>query len=438
LVSTIQDYLDNLRKTVKWRSSPDPDPIRTLTRTWTSAGVPLTSVDSTNCGLGWHQQTSSINNRLWTFYRDTNWPRDKRPRNLGGPFITTKLEVSLPGRKHWELTDLHTSSHLPVNSLVGDILPHLEIQRICRNIWLDTIRSDAAWTEDNALNTGELQVTGERLMLSVVPTSAAFNAVTAIGEPISDGAFFGLPGRNLLDSNPGGEYLNYQFGIAPTISDIKNFNTALNSYSAVIAQYHRDADKRIRRKTRAYSLPEVVTTSSFTTAPVTSAGIGVSAGLQNSISGTITTRTNRKIWYAGQFEYHIPKNLSTFERLLFDWDRAYHLAPSPADVWELLPFSWLTDYFTNGGNSLRHLYLQLSEGAIQVYGYVMCHSEVEKTYVWNGQLRIDDVLVPHTITAVVKKTIKQRARVSPFGVNFTGVDLSPRQLAILAALGIAK
>jgi hypothetical protein len=130
--------------------------------------------------------------------------------------------------------------------------------------------------------------------------------------------------------------------------------------------------------------------------------------------------------------------MSTFETLLFDWDRAFHLAPSPSDAWELLPFSWLSDYFFNGGNAIRHLTLQSSEGAAQVYGYVMCQTEVTTSYVWTGLLREGDIPKPRSITAVVKKTIKQRARVSPFGVHFTGVDLTPRQLAILAALGIAK
>lgn len=73
-----------------------------------------------------------------------------------------------------------------------------------------------------------------------------------------------------------------------------------------------------------------------------------------------------------------------------------------------------------------------------MYGYVMCHTEVEKTYVWRGTLRENNADTPNSITAVVRKTIKQRARVSPFGVHFTGLDLTPKQLAILAALGIAK
>lgn len=366
-----------------------------------------------------------------------NFPQDRRPRNTGGPFITTKLEVRLPSRQGYDLLRL-SGGNKPLYAISGDLLPHINVQRICKSIREGTIRTNSVWMEDNSMSIPDLQVLGEKLMLSVVPTSAAFNAVTALGEPISDGAFFGLPGRALLNSNPGGEFLNFQFGILPTISDIQNFNTALESYSKVIAQYHRDAGKVIRRKTRRYDLPEVVTTSTFSTNPVTTDGRAVNALLFSSPSGTRTTRTKRSYWYSGAFEYHIPEHLSTFQRLMFDFDRAFHIAPSPADVWELLPFSWLADYFSNGGNSLRHLFLQASEGAVQRYGYVMCESKVEDTYVLTGTMRVNNIPVPGSITAVVEKTIKQRIRTSPFGVHFTGVDLTPRQLAILAALGIAK
>lgn len=437
MVDSIQTEIDKGRMSVKWRSNPIDDPIRTIDKSWNTTGTPAWSFDDTNCSLGWHQQTSSINNRAWLNYQKANWPVDRRPRNMGGPFITTKLEVTLPGRKAWDLSRFSTSGVL-IFAMKGDLLPSLEVQRLCKAIREGAIRSNAAWTEVNSLSSDELRVLGEKLMLSVVPTGAAFNAMTAIGEPIIDGALFGLPGRALLDSNPGGEFLNYQFAIAPLVSDIQDFNTALESYSKVISQYHRDADKRIRRRTRAYELPEVVTTSSNMTSCVTSAGRGVSTSLQTTTSNTKTTRTKRKIWYSGEFEYHIPKDLSTFETLLLDWDRAYNLTPTPDDVWNLLPFSWLADYFTNGGNAVRHLYLQAAEGATQVYGYVMCQTEVETTYVWNGSFRMGAALVPSSVTAVVKKTIKQRERVSPFGFHFTGVDLTPRQLAILAALGISK
>jgi hypothetical protein len=439
MVDTIQDYLDKRDTQTKWRSSPNIYPFRTADERFNPlTGVPIYSFHDTNSCLGWHQQTSSLDHKIWNLYQEGKIPIARRPRNLGGPFITTKLETRIPGRRNWDLIAYNASNGNPTYVVSGDLLPHVDFHRLCKAIWEGSIRTHDVWTTDDSLNKSELQVLGEKLMLSVVPTSAAFNAVTALGEPISDGGFFGLPGRSLYEANPGGEFLNLQFGILPTISDIQNFNTALETYSRVIKQYRRDANKVIRRRTRPYDLPEVVSSSTVSAVPITAAGRALNATLATSGFCTITKSIKRKVWYSGAFEYYIPKNMSKFQELMFDWQRAFHIAPSPADAWELLPFSWLTDYFTNGGNSIRHLTLQLSEGAVQRYGYVMCTSEIKTSYTWQGSLRINNVLQPNSITAEVVKTIKQRSRVSPFGVHFTGVDLNPRQLAILAALGIAK
>jgi tetratricopeptide (TPR) repeat protein len=285
----------------------------------------------------------------------------------------------------------------------------------------------------------DLQIKGEQIMLSVVPTSAATNLFVNLAEPISDGMVFGLPGRALLDGNPGGEYLNTVFGILPTKQAIDDFNKATETYQKAIKQYRRDADKIVRRRAGPYKLPEVIETVLINTPLVTPKGGSLSPLLMGPSPNCVRTkRINREVWYAGAFQYHIPKDLSSFENQILDWQRAYHILPSPSDIWELLPFSWLADWFTNGGNSLRHLFLQSSEGATQRYGYVMCKSTVETSWNWTGSVMVNNILQPYTTTAVVSKTIKQRSRVSPFGVHFTGVDFSPRQLAILAALGISK
>lgn len=439
-METIQDWLDKQRTETRHRSF-----IHTLLRTsdarYDSTGAALYSFDDGNASLGYHQQTSSINHP-WRFFRDKTY----RPRNMGGPFITTKAAIGLPGRKIWHLKRLAAGGWTSFE-IIGDLFPHLDVQRLAKAVHEDNLRTTNMWLNDDALSPLDLNLLGEKIMLSVVPTSRAFDAVTALGEPISDGAVFGLPGRSLFTSggpiytggDPGGEYLNWVFGVQPTTRDVEDFNTALSTYDKVITQYLKDADKLIRRRTKPVTMQEDVLVETNTNAfPYTVRGAGVSAFLANAGTCTITTRTTRKVWYAGAFKYHIPKALSSFERNLFEWHRAYGIIPDPADIWNLLPFTWLADWFTNGGDSIRHLFLQATEGATQIYGYVMCHSQVHKTYEWTGLLRIDNVLTPCTITAVVVKTIKQRVRVTPFGTNFTGVDLTPRQLALLAALGAAK
>jgi hypothetical protein len=439
LVDTIQDYLDKRDTLTRWRSSEDNVRLLTLDQRFNPVDDSVIySFNDSDSELGWHQQTSSLNHRSWKFYGPGKPMAHRRPRNVGGPFITTKLEVDLPGRKSWNLLRLNTSGKT-LYIVKGDLFPHIDVHRICQAIYNGSIRNHSEWVADDSLNQADLQLIGEQLMLSLVPTSAPFDAVTAIGEPISDGGFFGLPGRGIFNQDPGGEFLNWNFAIVPTVADVQSLNYALENYERIVAQYLRDADRLVRRKTRPYDLPEEVTSSVVMTVPSTSKGRAVTINLASgSPICTITKRINRKVWYAGAFKYHVPKDVSDFELTLLKFMRVFGIAPSPQDVWELLPFSWLADYFTNGGNAIRHFFLQSTEGAAQVYGYVMCESKVETTYVWRGTLRINNVDTPSSITAVVRKTIKQRVRVSPFGVHFTGLSLTPKQLAILASLGIAK
>jgi hypothetical protein len=433
-MDTIQDYIDDRDTVAKHRSFIHTN-LRTLDARYNSNGSTVYEFSDDDSSLGFHQQTNSIDHP-WQHYR-----RHARglPRNMGGPFITTKLAVGLPSRKTWKLRRNFVSG-APAYLVEGDLFPHIIPYGLAKLVRQDKLRTSSVWTEPDAMSSLELRLLGEKIMLSLVPTSAAFDAVTALGEPISDGALFGLPGRSLLlNGDPGGEYLNTVFGIQPTARDIEDFNTALGSYDKVIKQYLKDANKLVRRKTKPYSIPEEVTQSVSNTNPITAKGRTVTSTLlSGSGSCTIEKRINRKIWYAGAFRYHIPKSLSNFEKNLFEWQRAYKIIPDPADIWNLLPFTWLADWFTNGGDSLRHLFLQATEGATQWYGYVMCESVVKTTYTWTGLLYLSGTPTPCSITSVVVKTIKQRERVSPFGSAFTGVDLTPRQLAILAALGVAK
>jgi hypothetical protein len=431
-MGTIQDWIDENNTKTRFRSLAHTS-LRTSDVRYDSTGATLYSFDDGNASLGYHQQTNSIEHPWRLFHKGIY-----RPRNMGGPFFTSKLAVGLPSRKRWNLFRRAAGGWISFE-VKGDLFPHIDVHRLARAVHDDTLRSTDVWNEEDAMSMLDLRAIGEKIMLSVVPTSHAFDAVTALGEPITDGAIFGLPGRNLLiEGNPGGEYLNWVFGVQPTTADVQNFNTALNTYDSVIKQYLRDADKLIRRRTRKFRMQEDVTTETVNNVPVTVGGRPLSSFLAQTGPCTIKTSITRDVWYAGAFKYHIPTSLSDFEKNLFEWQRAYGIIPDPADIWNLLPFTWLSDWFTNGGNSIRHLFLQSTEGATQVYGYVMCTSQVEKTYTWTGQLRVEDVFVPCSITAVVVKTIKQRVRVTPFGVHFTGVDLTPRQLAILAALGVAK
>lgn len=278
-------------------------------------------------------------------------------------------------------------------------------------------------------------------MLSVVPTSAAVDATVSLGELFLEGKFFSVPGTGLTKNDPGGEYLNYAFGIAPVLADVEGYNKTIKDFDKILTQWYKDADKVVRRKTKRF-VTEEETTTTVRQDSATFAPMGINPLTYDLVGPngklTITTTIKREVWYSGAFKYYIPKEIDTLGKLILEYNRAYGVLPSPADVWEILPFSWLIDWFSNAGNAVRHAQLQSSEGATQIYGYVMCETQVEQTREWSGHVMVNGSPQPRSITNTILETIRQRERVSPFGVTLTGVDLSPRQLAILAALGVSK
>lgn len=432
---SVQDYVDSLYETVKHRSHAGEELWGHNAR-FTYAGAPMYNYLDGGCANGWHQQTSSL-------YQGGAWHRQGveqlRGKNVGGPFFTRKVLLRGVGAyPHYRLLRTYDGSR-PSFFYEGYLFPSQQVRDIARKIFLNELDKHVVWTSSNAMDKTSLRQKGEQIMLSVVPTTAPANAVVSVGELFTEGKLFSTPGKSLLDQNPGGEFLNTQFGILPVVSDAKAFKQAASEFTDIMRQYKKDSGKIVRRKAGPYTVTDETTQATYNgITPATPRGDVLSAYLASSSKLVVTKHTLRKVWYSGAFEYLIPRDLSRLEELMFEWNRAYGIVPDPADIWNLLPFTWLADWQTNSGNALRHMFLQASEGATQRYGYVMCHTVVKTTYVWYGNLCMNDAFVPHTITAEVREDIKQRERVLPFGTTYTGNDLSVRQLAILGALGIAK
>jgi hypothetical protein len=54
----------------------------------------------------------------------------------------------------------------------------------------------------------------------------------------------------------GGEYLNYQFGWAPIVSDLKSVASAISNSERILRQLERDSGKNVRRK---FAFPPTLT-----------------------------------------------------------------------------------------------------------------------------------------------------------------------------------
>lgn len=281
------------------------------------------------------------------------------------------------------------------------------------------------------------------------PHSSAFNAV---GELYRDG----LPkipgsilrqhqqGSNDLEYLGGGaeEYLNLEFGVRPTIADMRDLYNATRKMKSILEQYHRDSGRAVRRN---YRFKEEKSTTTSENSGYYPAGPG--PGLDGTLwirpgwrRVTVTTTTNR--WFSGSFTYYAKpdeKGLAKARDIMREFELTYGLAPTADALWNLQPYSWLADWVTNTGDVLRNMTAFSADGLIMNYGYIMEHRVREVEFYLSGaQARNGTGTVDVNLSQRFVQETKRRRRATPFGFGLDSGSFTTRQWAILAALGITR
>jgi hypothetical protein len=238
----------------------------------------------------------------------------------------------------------------------------------------------------------------------------------------------------------GSEYLNIQFGWLPIVNDIRKFADAVSHADTVLAQYERDSNKQVRRRYNFPSQrelsPEIMLssdTSAFTLIGSSVIGPGAPRGSLVRIRETI-----RKQWFSGAFVYHLPTGYdsrSELARLALQAKKLYGLTLTPEVVWNLAPWSWAVDWFSNAGDVLSNISDMATDGLVMRYGYLMEHTITKDTYRLAPPFKNGGGTVP-PLTLVRETKVRRRANPFGFGVSWDG--LSPRQLAITVALGLSR
>jgi hypothetical protein len=123
-------------------------------------------------------------------------------------------------------------------------------------------------------------------------------------------------------------------------------------------------------------------------------------------------------------------------RALARADRLFGLNLTPDLVWNLTPWSWAIDWFTNFGDVVSNVSDMVTDGLVMRYGYIMEHTVAKNTYTLEGFSPLRGSLPVPPMSFVTETKVRRAA--NPFGFGFTWDGLSPRQLAIAAALGLSK
>jgi hypothetical protein len=283
---------------------------------------------------------------------------------------------------------------------------------------------------------------GTTAISRVNPGKSAASLSTALGEIMKD-KLPHLPGvqswsqRSGNAKKAGSEFLNVQFGWLPLVNDVKDVAGGVLEFDTLLRQYIRDSGRKVRRR---YSFPTQIERSSFDMGMRWPYDMGNNTDLYSGRQQgrvTLTVETIRNIWFSGAFTYHIPKEFLSGDlgRAALGAQKVLGLELTPEVLWNLTPWSWAVDWFSNAGDVVSNVSHMATGGTVMQYGYIMCHTVTKHTYTMASPGNFLGV-TPPPFTLIRETKVRQRANPFGFGVSWDG--LTPLQAAIAAAIGVTR
>lgn len=235
-------------------------------------------------------------------------------------------------------------------------------------------------------------------------------------------------------------WLNHQFGWMPFVSDLRRFYRTWFNADRVIRQLVEQNGQWQRR------FGTVLTDQDQSVVYDRSIGSAMGHSLLPALGDpyypdpnpgygreTLTRVTSQRVWFVGRFRYYIP-NIQSVQWKKAAVQRLFGLELTPSLVWELTPWSWLVDWFTNVGDVLDNISNPgLAENLAAKYAYVMGETRCELDLT----VRLNTI---SPVTAIFNYSLSRKVRMeaNPFGFGLTWEGLTPKQWSILGALGITR
>jgi len=274
------------------------------------------------------------------------------------------------------------------------------------------------------------------------------NPASELGTGVSELYREGLPslpgvhtwqGRTALAKSAGSEYLNVQFGWDPLVDEVKSLASVVRRHRDILNQYNHNAGSLVHRQ---YSFPVVKEEESFVL------GTGTARGISNASGENVTPKipppgeilltrgVQTKRWFSGAFTFDVPNQDDSWQRALgygSDADILFGASLNPELLWNLTPWSWAVDWFSNTGDVINNISNYVRAGQVMSYGYIM---EENYSYTRLSMTSSGSPGIPAPGSIERYSLSKVREQANPFGFGLTSGDLSPTQLAIAAALGL--
>jgi hypothetical protein len=363
-------------------------------------------------------------------------------RDSGGPFFVTHTEhFAEPGSVHNAVggTALDQMYSGPV---VGACVLSAAV---CKNH-----ESTPAPRDDSALN-----ALGATAISQTAPTNPTASLATGLAESVREGIPT-LPGIQLWRKRTealkavGSEYLNYQFGWAPLAHEVNETVKAALFHRDIMQNYRHNEGSNIHRR---FDFPdetqhwdEEISSGNPNEGQLNGpTWFPVSAAKR-----VVRVEKTRKRWFEGCFTYGGPSKTDSFGRAIgfgSEADAVYGLELTPDVLWELTPWSWAVDWFTNTGDVINNVTNFALAGLVMRYGYMM-EETISTLYTEynDATMRVLLKYKPNVyagyplngISSGVRTIRRGRVPANPFGFGIGWEGLSPTQLAITAAIGITR
>lgn len=244
-------------------------------------------------------------------------------------------------------------------------------------------------------------------------------------------------------------HLALNFGWLPLLRDIRDFVKAQSTKQATLDQLIRDEGRPVRRRCKLNDPDD------RGNEPISDAYYPVDNGYGSNYHPVHVTQCytgwgynrervfqNSRMWAEGRFRYYLPPGPKTVAWKKKMLRRIMGVRVTPAMVYNAMPWSWLVDYFSDLGTFVNLVSGGVADRLAADYAYIMKETTWTRSRECQGMTfgDVKGLSKPNKITMISEtKTItKARTRASPFGWGIKQTDLTPKQWAILGALGLSR
>lgn len=230
----------------------------------------------------------------------------------------------------------------------------------------------------------------------------------------------------------GDKYLQYQFGWKPFIKDLTDSLKVYKNVDQHLAKMQKHNDKWLKRgdtisRTTSYAVKTAYVT------PINYLTV-------DSVSGE--RETYERTWFDGRFRYYIPGLTNGSWGKLRLARKLFGVELTPSLAYEIIPWSWLADWFGNVGDVVSNYTSITDENMCAKYAYIMRHTRNVTRCIAGitGRMFENNKTTYQTDYASSEFISERKTRCSadPFGFDSHMADFSAYQTSILGALGVSR